>query len=120
MDRLKNLETCLVIVTGLLILHVFYEQNSLLIAAILIGLIGVFLEKPASWIAWLWYKIADILGLIVPKIILTLVFFIFLFPISVLSKIFRKNGPDLSKEGKNSTWVIRQHQFVKDDLTKPW
>lgn len=120
MDRVKNLETCLVIVTGLVIVYLLKDWLSLLIAAVVIGFIGVFLNKPASWIAWLWYKIADLLGKFIPKVILSLVFFVFLFPISLCYRMFRKVSPVMNKRNRNSMWISREHIFIKDDLIKPW
>lgn len=120
MDRKKNLETCLVIVTGLLIFYLFKGWHALLIGAVIIGFIGVFLNKPASWITWLWYKIADILGKFVPKIILSLVFFIFLFPVSMLSKIFRKENKGIKKKNIESMWITREYSFSGNDFVKPW
>jgi hypothetical protein len=120
MDHRKNLETCLVIVTGLLIIFLIKDWKPLLIAAVIIGFTGVFLERPASWITWLWYKIADILGKIVPKVILSLVFYLFLFPISVLSRMFRRSSLGVNEGNRNSIWINREHTFSKDDLIKPW
>jgi hypothetical protein len=120
MDRKKNLETCLVIVTGLLIIFLINDWVPLLIAAIIIGLTGVFLNKAASWITWFWYKIADILGKIVPKVILSIVFFIFLFPVSMLSRLFIKNKPGVNERNSNSMWISREYIFNKDDLKNPW
>jgi predicted PurR-regulated permease PerM len=120
MDRKKNLETCLVIVTGLLIFYLIKNWSPLLIAAILIGCIGVFLDKPASWITWLWYKFSDILGKVLPKIILLVIFYIFLFPIALLSKLSNKNRQRLNGRKLNSMWINREYSFTKEDLRNPW
>jgi hypothetical protein len=120
MDRKKNLETCLVIVTGLLIIFLINNWRPFLIIAIIIGLIGVFLNNPASWITWLWYKIADILSKIVPKVILTIVFYLLLFPISILSRMLGKSSMTVNEGKCNSIWINREHTFSKEDLIKPW
>jgi len=118
MDRKTNLETSLVIVTGLLIIYILNDWQSILILALVIGIIGVFLDKPASLITWLWYKIADILGKIIPKIILGVVFFVFLFPISLLARLF--NNKKGNKNNGKSMWIERDHVYTKNDLSKPW
>jgi len=120
MDRKKNLETCLVVTTGFVIIFLFKNWTPLLIVAAIVGFIGVFLNKPASWITWVWYKIADILGMIVPKLVLTLVFFLILFPVSVISRIFRKKGLGVYEVNKATMWISRDYTFSKDDLSKPW
>lgn len=120
MDRKKDLETCLVIVTGLLFIYLIQHWFTLLIVAVVIGFIGIFLKKPASWITWLWYKIADLLGKVVPKIILSLIYFIFLFPISLLSRVFNKKSMRIDERKTDSLWIDRGHIYVKEDLNKPW
>jgi hypothetical protein len=120
MDRKKDLETSLVIVSGLLILFIIKKWQILLSAAILTGFTGIFLKRPASWITWFWDKIADILGKIVPKIILTIIFYMFLCPISLLSRVFRK-APHLGSWNKiESMWINRVYTFNKNDLKNPW
>jgi len=120
MDRKENLEVCLVIVTGLLIFYLITDWFPLLIVAIIIGFIGLFLKKPASWLTWLWYKLADILGKIVSKVILSIVFFVFLFPLSLLSRLFRKENLGVNKRNRNSMWIYREYTYSKKDLQKPW
>lgn len=120
MDRKKNLETSLIIVTGLLIIYLINGWYPLLIIAGTVGLIGSFFNKPASWITWLWYKAGDLLGKIVPKIILSVVFFLFLFPISVLYRVFNKDRMELKSKTRNTMWNERDHSYSKEDLLMPW
>jgi hypothetical protein len=120
MDRKKDLEACLVIILGLLVFFLIKGWYPLLTAALVIGLIGVFLKKPAAWISWLWYKLAELIGKVFEKVILSLLFFLFLYPISLLSRIFRKDSMNTDKRTRSSTWVNREQVFSKDDLTKPW
>jgi hypothetical protein len=120
MKRQTNLETCLVIVTGLLIIFLFKDWRPVLVAAIIIGLVGVFLNKQASWITWLWNKIGDFIGKVVPKVLLAVVFYVFLIPLSVLSRIFRKDRLGLKKRSRDSMWIDREYPFSKEDLLKPW
>lgn len=119
-DRKKNLETCLVIATGFTVIYVFKNWQPLLIGAVVIGLTGIFLDRPASWITWLWMKVADVLGQIMPKIILSLVFFVFLVPISLVSRLFK--GKKLSEFGhiQKSMWINRDYTYTGRDLNKPW
>jgi hypothetical protein len=120
MDRNKSLETCLVIVTGLLFVYLIKDWYPLLILALIIGIIGAFLSKPASWITLIWYKIGDLLGKIVSKIILSLIFYVFLLPISLLSKLFNKKNPNINNKRVDSMWINREYFYSKEDLKKPW
>lgn len=119
MDRKKNLETSLVIVTGLVIIYLFRHWDALLMAAGIIGFIGVFLDKPASWITWFWYKLADLLGKIIPKILLAVVFYVFLFPIALLSRITGRKNP-AKRSLNDSQWIKRDYCYTEKDLAKMW
>jgi hypothetical protein len=114
------LETCLVISTGLVILFLINDWKPILIAGAAIGLTGIFLDKPASWISWLWFNMAELLGKIVPAVILTVVFFFILFPISLVSRVFRDNMPGIRDEKNVTLWIKRDFTFSKDDLKNPW
>jgi hypothetical protein len=120
MDRKKNLETCLVVVTGLLIIFLFKKWDLLLFIAAAIGLIGLFFNKPSSWITWLWYKIGDILGKFVSSVILSITYFIFLFPISLLYRLTTNDKMKIEKRNRKTMWHERGYSYSKDDLKKPW
>jgi hypothetical protein len=119
-DKKKNLETCLVIATGFSVIYIFKNWQPLLIGAVVVGLTGIFLDKPASWITWLWMKIADLLGQIMPKIILSLVFFVFLVPVSLFSRIFRGGKDKKPGDIQKSMWINRDYSYSGSDLNKPW
>ena len=121
MDRKRNVEACLVIVTGLLVIYLIKHWTPLLIASAVVGLTGIFLDKPASWITWLLYKIGELLGAVVSKIMLAVVYFIFLFPIALLYQISGKDRIGINARKKNTLWYDREeHTYSKNDLVNPW
>ena len=88
--------------------------------ALSVGLAGVISEYLALKIEWLWFKLAKLLSYIVPNILLSIVYYFFLFPIALLLKVVsRKNLLQLKKEG-NTNWVSVNKQFGKKDLENPW
>ncbi len=120
MERKKNLETSLVIVTGLLIIFLFKQWFPLLVIAAIIGLTGIFWDKAASGITWVWFKIAELLGRFIPKLVLTIVYYLFLFPVAMLYRLFRKENSERIRQEGVSMWISREHLYEKEDLTKPW
>ena len=58
MKREKVLETMLVITTGLIVLFIIFKIKWLLIAALIIGVTGVFHNYLSEKIAWLWLKLS--------------------------------------------------------------
>ncbi len=119
MKREKNLETCLVISTGLLVFWYIYKSDVLIYIAFAIGLTGAFFNKPAGLIHWLWYKIAELLGFITSKILLSILFFVFLFPIAILYKLSNKNILQLKRSSK-TYWKVRNHKYEASDIENLW
>lgn len=119
MNREKNIETCLVISTGLVILWFFYPIKMFLVAAAIIGVIGAFFNRIAARIHWAWYKLAEMMGFVMSKVLLTLVFFVFLAPIAALYRLFNKDSLQLKKK-TDSYWVERQQIYKKKDLENVW
>lgn len=120
MDRKTNLETSLVIVTGLLIIYFFKTWNALLIIAAGIGITGIFFDKPATYVTWLWTQIGHLFGKVVPKIILAIVFYLFLFPISLLRKVSVRLKYKNAYKKNISGWLERDYYYKKKDLLNPW
>jgi len=113
-------ETCLVIMSGLIVFWFVYEIKILLNIALAIGLIGAFIPFLAKWINWAWYKLADVLGFVMSRVMLSIVFFIFLFPIALLAKAFSKKDSLQLKKRDGSYWTEREHEYEKKDLEQVW
>lgn len=119
-DLVEKLKSLLVIVTGLVILFFIFKGKGFLYAAALIGVLSLMIPVIGDWIVWLWFKIAEILGWINSRILLSAIFFIFLFPIAILSRLFSKNKMMLKRVKDNSVYHKRDHQYTKKDLENIW
>lgn len=112
--------TVLTISMGFLLLYFITKWEWLLILALVVGLLGVISKSACQKIEWVWMKIAWVLSLIVPKILLSLIFFLLLFPIALLSKVFRKSDLLLLKNTEDSTFKDCQKEFDKSSFEKIW
>lgn len=112
-------ETCLVIMTGLLVFWMIYQVKVLVTIAIAIGIIGAFIPTLAGWIHWVWYKIADVMGWVMSKVLLSAIFFLFLFPLALIYRMFNKDNLQLKKK-PDSYWTNRQHAYSAKDLENVW
>lgn len=119
MDRNKSLETSLVLTTGFLILFLIFGNGWLLYLALGFGITGIFIKPLAKYLAIAWFKLADILNFFVSKIVLGLLFFVVLWPVSMLYKISNKDKLRLKKE-KESNWIDRSHIYSAEDLKNIW
>ena len=112
----------LVISTGLLVLYIFVFPNRyLLYTGTAVGLLTVLWPGLARWISWGWYKLAEGLGYVNSRILLTLVFFVFLLPIALLYRLFNRNIFALrSGRTDKSLYKERNHRYSANDLENVW
>ncbi|HOZ31124.1 MAG TPA: hypothetical protein PLL66_09420 [Bacteroidales bacterium] len=116
-DRKRNLADCLVITAGLIIVGIITKESVFYYVAASLGLILGLIPQLAYFISFVWQGIGIIMGFIVSKIVLTIIFYFFLFPFSLLQKLFSKNKA-ISSRKSESYWIIKpEHQT---DFTKLW
>jgi hypothetical protein len=87
--------------------------------AIAFGTIGLFIKPLAKIVAVAWFKLADILNYFMSKIILGTLFFVVLFPISILYRMMKGNNLNRRNLSK-SMWVERSHTYSKNELENIW
>lgn len=119
-EKAKSTETILVLVVALVIFYWFTKQPYLLLAAVILGAIGIFIPFLAGKIHWAWMKLAHVMGYVMSKVILTIVFFVFMYPLSLLSKIFRKTSSVQLKAGGKSYFKERNFTYTKESLENVW
>jgi len=113
-------KTMLTISIGMLLVFLFSENKLFLQLSLLIGLIGIISSFLSQKIEFLWFKLAKLLGFVVPNILLSIVFYVFLFPISILSKIFSNKDLLKLKNKKKSTYINKVKKFDSKSFDNPW
>ncbi|TNE59170.1 MAG: hypothetical protein EP344_09130 [Bacteroidetes bacterium] len=120
-DRLKAVETALVIVTGLLALYFWVGNPWLLYAALAIGVIGVFFPWLAGKVHAGWMLLAQALGWFNGRVLLSVVFYVFLTPIAFLAKRLGSAYFDLNRKGEGESYYTdRDHTYESEDLENTW
>jgi len=119
MKRIKVLETFLVLTGASVIFGLILEINLFFYLAFVLVAVGVFVKRLALLIAEGWMKLADFLGLFVSRIVLAVVFFIFLTPIALLARKIKGSSLGL-KNNKSSFFDTRNHQYSKEDFENVW
>lgn len=112
-------QTVLTITVGLIVIYLITEVRWILLTSLVLGLIGIFSPFLSKKIDFLWMKLAWVLSLIVPNILLSAVFYLFLFPIALLSRISKKDEMMLKKQEK-SLFRNRNQTFDKAYFEKTW
>ena len=122
--REKELETILTLCVALVVIYfVTKEQHVYLLwITTALGLVGMFSKFLTTKISWAWLKLGEMMGAVMSKVILSAVFFVFLFPIALLSRVFNKgvDSLQLSKGNKTSYYFIRNHKYESKDLKNVW
>ncbi|NJM25160.1 MAG: hypothetical protein HC859_06325 [Bacteroidia bacterium] len=123
-DRYKNI---LVIVIGLAIVGwipsiPFSPEWRVIIwkAAVVIGLASLLSSTVAKAIEWGWLKLALGLGWVNSRIILGIVFFVFLTPIAWLARLFTRDPLQLKRNASGTLYHNRDHTYTKEDLENIW
>ena len=112
--------TVLTIIVGLLVVNFFVKNEMLAWVAIAIGVLSIVSSLIRNAIHYLWMKLADLLGLIIPKIILSLVFFLIVTPLGVFSRWLSPKEQLILKNDKDTTFFDVDKKFEKSFFEKPW
>lgn len=116
-DRFK---TILVIVIGFFALAWIFDLDWLGKVAFILGAVSIFIPAAAKAIEWGWLKFALAMGWLNSRILLSIVYFVFLMPIAWLAKFFTKDPLMLKAKHASSLYVTRNHQYTKKDLENIW
>ncbi|MFN4146113.1 MAG: SxtJ family membrane protein [Runella sp.] len=112
----------LVIVTGLLVLSFIFKSVAeyLRYAALIIGLLCVFVPVVGDLIVKGWFKLAEGLGWFNSRVLLTLIFYVFLWPIATLYRLSTKNPMGIKRPEGKTVYAERNHTYTKKDLEQIW
>lgn len=112
--------TLLTIIFGLLFLNYFLENKIVFYFCLFLSGIGVLSYKSSVIIEKIWFKVSYVLSQIIPNILLSLIFFLFLTPIALLSKFFKSKTDFNSKNNQVTTFVPQNKSFDKKSFERAW
>jgi hypothetical protein len=117
MEKTNKYLVILIIVAGLMGMYFLFKVEILLPIAFCISVISIISSYLAEKIVWVWDKIALILGTINSKILLSVIFYAFLVPIALMSRIFKKKDElILKKKPEGSYYKERNYSYNKEDF----
>jgi hypothetical protein len=115
----KHVSTALVFTLVAIVLYLIYRHIYFLYGGLVFGCIGLFFRWLSEKIHQGWMFIAEMIGAVMSKVILTVVYFIFLVPLAFMSKLFRKTAFDKSPQSE-SYFTERMKTYTPADLQDPW
>ena len=109
---------------ALLFLLVFVKtrRNGWLYAALAVQVIDMVLPKIFAPVAVVWFGLAHILGTIMSRVLLSILFFGLVTPVGVLRRLLGKDSLKLRafKASEESAMLVRNHLFIAKDIEKPY
>ncbi len=121
-DQAKD--TGMAIILILFILGQFFPEKAAVfhisaIIVLIINMVAPNIYKPA---AWLWFGLAHILGTIMSKLLLTIIFIFLVTPVGLVRSLLGKDTLFLKKWKKDdlSVFHVRNHSFKTEDVEKPY
>ena len=118
-DKNKITETSLVLTTAFVVFFLLSENQLFIFFAVGTGVIGIFIRPLAFFIAKGWFALAEGLNYLVSKVVLGILFFFVLTPISLFYRVFSNDKLYLQKNNI-TTWQKRRKAYSADDLKNIW
>jgi hypothetical protein len=125
MEKSRATETILTISLGFLGIYLgFYlikdiSHDWMLYVSFSVGFFGLFWKWLRIQIHVFWFWLAEKLGYVMSRVVLSIIFIFFLIPFGLIARIFRKDLMFM-KGGKSSYYKKRDHLYSKEDLENPW
>jgi|SRR5947207_15854559 len=118
----QSRDTGMAMVLLLLLISGAFKRELLVALAIIVLVIDMIFPQLYRPVAVVWLTGSHLLGTVVSKILLTIVFFVVVVPIGLIRKLLGRDSLRLSqfKSGEGSVMVIRNHTFIGRDIEKPY
>jgi len=118
----QSRDTGMAMVLLLLLLYLSLKWKALLLGAMALHVLNMAVPQMYWPIAVVWLGLSELLGTIVSKVLLAIVFFTVVTPIGILRRIFGKDTLNLRafKASEDSVMLARNHRFTGADVEKPY
>lgn len=106
----------------LLLVTWFTANITLVIPAIVVLILTMTVPVVFKPLSVVWFGLANLLGHVASTVILSILFFVVLMPIGIIRKAAGADALSLKKwrNGDESAFVVRDHEFTAGDLEKPY
>ena len=118
----QSRDTGMAMVLLLLIVAASRRREVYLFAAMALQILGMTVPQIYRPVAVIWLGLSDLLGSVVSRVLLYIVFFVLVSPIGIFRRLIGKDSLKLRafKASKESVMLERNHTFVGKDLETPF
>ena len=122
MTKDQSRDTGMAMVLLLLLIYLKTRREGLLYAAAIVHVVNMIVPRVYAPVAVVWLGFSHVLGTVMSKILLSILFFGLVTPIGVLRRLFGKDSLQLRafKGSEESAMAVRNHLFVGHDIEKPY
>ena len=119
-DQAKDTGMAMVLIC--LLTGLFFQMGILVKIAVVVLLADMIYPDLFKPLAVVWLGLSHLLGTVMSKIILSVVFFLLVTPVGLIRKISGADALKLKewKQSSSSVFKIRDHVFTQEDITKPY
>lgn len=105
-----------------LLIYLKTSRSGYVYAAIVLQVVNMIVPRVYAPVAVVWLGLAEILGTLMSRVLLSILFFGLVTPIGILRRLFGKDSLKLRdfKTGGESAMTIRNHVFAGSDLERPY
>lgn len=105
-----------------LLIAFFGQKQQFSGVAILLLLLNMIWPSIFKPLAKIWLGLSHMLGTIMSKIILVVIFFGLVLPVGLLRRFLGKDTLQLKKwkKGHDSVFKVRDHEFTSEDINHPY
>lgn len=118
----QSRDTGMAMVLLLLIVAASRKREGYLFGAMALQVLNMTVPQIYRPVAKIWLGLSDLLGAVVSRILLSIVFFFVVTPIGIFRRLIGRDSLKLRafKAGKASVMLERNHTFVGKDLETPF
>jgi hypothetical protein len=115
-------DTGMAMVLLCLLLGYFTDAEWFFVLAIPLLVVTMVVPSAYRPVAVVWLGLSHLLGTVVSRILLTLVFFVIVMPVGFLRRLLRRDSLQLAKfrRGSESVMRVREHLYVASDIDRPY
>ncbi len=122
MTKDQSRDTGMAMVLLFLILRMALHRDIFLFFCIALQVVNMTFPRAYRPVAVVWLGLSNLLGSIMSKVLMSVVFFVIVTPIGVLRRLFGQDSLNVhafKKDDESVMWV-RNHKFTANDIERPY
>lgn len=118
LNKKQIIETGIVAALVLLFVALTYDDTIYIKAAVAVLIISLVIPVVLKPIAYLWFGLAELLGTVTSKLLLSIIFFVIVTPVGLFRRLLKKDSLQLKSFNQNtaSAYRTRNHKFAPEDF----